>query len=254
MSETPVLESLADGVLTVTLNRPDKRNALDTATVGGLHQGLERAELDAAVRVVAIRGAGKDFCAGADLAELLDSADRSMDENRANAQRLGDVFVRMRELPKPVVAVVHGRALAGGCGLATACDLVLAHADAQFGYPEVTRGFVPAMVMAMLRRVTGEKTAVDLVMTGRILSAADAQAAGLVSRVLGADTFEAEVGTILAALARQSGSAMALIKRQLYELDGRSFTDGIRLGADVNAVARTTPDFRDAIAAFLRRK
>jgi len=254
MSDHPVLESLADGVLAVTLNRPDKRNALDAATVDGLHSALERAELDAQVRVVALRGAGKDFCAGADLAELLASADRSMDENWANAQRLGDVFVRMRALPKPVVAVVHGRALAGGCGLATACDMVLARADAQFGYPEVSRGFVPAMVMAMLRRATGEKAAFDLVMTGRVLSAAEAHAAGLVSRVLGADIFESDVSGILATLARQSVSAMALIKRQLYELDGRSFTDGIRLGADVNAVARTTPDFRDAIAAFLERK
>lgn len=252
MSEGPVLEHLADGVLTVTLNRPDKRNALDGATVAGLHAALERAELEADVRVVALRGAGKDFCAGADLAELLDSADRSMDENRANAQRLGDVFVGMRELPKPVVAVVHGRALAGGCGLATACDLVLARADAQFGYPEVSRGFVPAMVMAMLRRVTGEKTAFDLVMTGRVLSAEQAQAAGLVSRVLGVESFGGEVSVLLTTLARQSASAMALIKRQLYELDGRSFADGIRLGADVNALARTTPDFRTAIAAFLK--
>lgn len=254
MSEGPVLEHLADGVLTVTLNRPDKRNALDGATVAGLHAALERAELEADVRVVALRGAGKDFCAGADLAELLDSADRSMDENRANAQRLGDVFVGMRELPKPVVAVVHGRALAGGCGLATACDLVLARADAQFGYPEVSRGFVPAMVMAMLRRVTGEKTAFDLVMTGRVLSAEQAQAAGLVSRVLGVESFGGEVSVLLTTLARQSASAMALIKRQLYELDGRSFADGIRLGADVNAVARTTPDFRDAVATFLKNR
>jgi len=254
MSETPILESLAEGVLTVTLSRPDKRNALDSATVESVHAALERGELDAQVRVVALRGAGKDFCAGADLAELLESADRTMDENRANARRLGDVFVRMRALPKPVVAVVHGRALAGGCGLATACDMVLARADAQFGYPEVSRGFVPAMVMAMLRRVTGEKAAFDLVMTGRILSAAEAQAAGLVSRVIGTDGFEAEVAAILRALARQSASAMALIKRQLYELDGRSFVEGIRLGADVNAVARTTPDFRDAIAAFLKQK
>jgi methylglutaconyl-CoA hydratase len=160
----------------------------------------------------------------------------------------------MRELPKPVVAVVHGRALAGGCGLATACDMVLARAGAQFGYPEVSRGFVPAMVMALLRRVTGEKTAFDLVVTGRILSAHEAQAAGLVSQVLGTDRFESDVSAILTALARQSASAMALIKRQLYELDGRSFTDGIRLGAEVNAVARTTPDFRDAIAAFLKSK
>lgn len=254
MSESSVLASLADGVFTVTLSRPDKRNALDAATVEALHEALERAELDAAVRVVALRGAGKDFCAGADLAELLESADRSVDENRASAQRLGDVFIRMRELPKPVVAVVHGRALAGGCGLATACDMVLARADAQFGYPEVSRGFVPAMVMAMLRRVTGEKAAFDLVMTGRILSAAEALALGLVSRVLGTDRFETEASTILTGLAGQSASAMALIKRQLYELDGRSFAEGIRLGADVNAVARTTPDFRDAIKAFLEQK
>jgi methylglutaconyl-CoA hydratase len=253
MSDAPVLESLADGVLTVTLNRPEKRNALDGATVEGLHAALERAELDAQARVVAVRGAGKDFCAGADLGELLESADRSIEENRASAQRLGDVFVRIRELPKPVVAVVHGRALAGGCGLATACDMVLARADARFGYPEVSRGFVPAMVMAMLRRVTGEKAAFDLVMTGRIVSAAEAHDAGLVSRVLGGDTFELDVSAILSALASQSPSAMALIKRQLYELDGRSFADGIRLGADVNAVARTTPDFREAIQAFLKK-
>jgi methylglutaconyl-CoA hydratase len=221
--------------------------------IEALHAGLERADLDADVRVVVVRGAGQDFCAGADLAELLTSADRSADENRAQAQQLGNVFLRMRELPKPVVAVVHGRALAGGCGVATACDLVLAHEEAQFGYPEVRRGFVPAMVMAMLRRTTGEKAAFDLVATGRILVAVEAQRLGLVSRVLGAATFEAEVTEVAEALVAQSPTALALIKRQLYELDGRSFVDGIRLGADVNAVARATPDFRTAVAAFLKK-
>jgi methylglutaconyl-CoA hydratase len=253
MSDDRLLTALAGGVLTLTLNRPEKRNALDGATVEGLHAALERADLDAEVRVVALRGAGADFCAGADLAELLASAGRPPDENRAGAQRVGDVFVRMRALPKPVVAVVHGRALAGGCGLATACDLVLARADAQLGYPEVRRGFVPAMVMAMLRRATGEKAAFDLVATGRLLSATEAQQLGLVSRVLPAEGFETAVGDVLAVLAAASPSALALIKRQLYELDGRSFADGIRLGADVNALARTTPDFRKAIAEFLDR-
>lgn len=253
MSDDRLLVSLDGGILTLTLNRPDKRNAIDTAMIEALHAGLERADLDADVRVVVVRGAGKDFCAGADLAELLTSADRSADENRAQAQQLGNVFLRMRELPKPVVAVVHGRALAGGCGLATACDLVLAHEEAQFGYPEVRRGFVPAMVMAMLRRTTGEKAAFDLVATGRILVAVEAQRLGLVSRVLGAATFEAEVTEVAEALVAQSPTALALIKRQLYELDGRSFVDGIRLGADVNAVARATPDFRTAVAAFLKK-
>ena len=253
MSDNRLVTALDAGVLTLTLNRPDKRNAIDTAMIEALHGALERAELDAEVRVLVVRGAGKDFCAGADLAELLASADRSADENRAQAQRLGDVFVRMRDLPKPVLAAVHGRVLAGGCGLATACDLVLAHAQAEFGYPEVRRGFVPAMVMAMLRRAVGEKVAFDLVATGRIVSATEAHHLGLVSRVLDPGAFEAEVAEAAASLATQSPTALALIKRQLYELDGRSFADGIRLGADVNALARATPDFRRAVAAFLKQ-
>src|SRR5213075_1952621 len=113
---------------------------------------LERAELDAAVRLVALRGAGRDFCAGMDLNELLASADHTLEQNRQAALHCASLFVRMRKLPKPTVALVHGRALAGGCGLATACDLILAAESAQFGYPEVQRGFVPAIVMTMLRR------------------------------------------------------------------------------------------------------
>ncbi len=254
MSDERVLVSLSQGILGLTLNRPDKRNALDAPTVDGLRTVLERAELDADVRVVALRGAGKDFCAGADLAELLASADNTMAQNVTHAMHLGEVFTGMRELPKPVVAVVHGRVLAGGCGLASACDLVLAHSDATFGYPEVRRGFVPAMVMAMLRRAVGEKVAVDLVMTGRLLSADEAAAVGLVSRVIDADGFEDRVAEILRRLADSSASALALIKRQLYELDGLSFADGIALGARVNATARSTPDFAEAIARFLDKR
>ena len=129
----PLRTELAAGVLTLTLDRPDKRNALDTSLIDALATALERADLDAEVRVVALRGAGKDFCAGADLQELLDSADRSPEENDASALRLGQVFLAIRRLPKPVVAVVQGRALAGGAGLATACDLVLAGAGVQRG-------------------------------------------------------------------------------------------------------------------------
>ena len=239
--------------MTLTLNRPAKRNALDTPTLAGLEEALVTAELDADVRVVALRGAGKDFCAGADLDELLASASRTIDENEAAALRMGGVFVRIRQLPKPVVAVVHGRVLAGGCGLATACDLVLAPASAVFGYPEIQRGFVPAMVMTMLRRAVGEKIAFDLAATGRILSAAEAGAAGLVSRVIPDTDFERVTGEVLGALAGASASALALTKRQFHELDGLPFEEGIRLGAKVNALARAHPDFRTAIAAFLKQ-
>jgi methylglutaconyl-CoA hydratase len=253
MSADRVQGALAGGVLTLTLNRPDKRNAIDSGMVEALLQSLERAELDAEVRVVAVRGAGPDFCAGADLEELLASVERTPDENVQSALRLGEVFLRMRALPKPVVAVVHGRALAGGCGLATACDLVLAREDAQLGYPEVRRGFVPAMVLAMLRRIVGEKVAFDLVATGRILTAEEARHLGLVSRAIPPARFDGEVAEVLGTLAGASPTALALIKRQLYELDGRTFEGGIRLGAEVNALARTTPDFRTAIATFLKQ-
>lgn len=248
-----MLVSVAGAILTATLNREDKRNAIDTAMIDALLGTLERADLDAAVRVVAIRGAGRDFCAGMDLNELLASADQSLDQNRKAALHFAEIFVRMRRLPKPVVALVQGRALAGGCGLATACDLILASESAQFGYPEVQRGFVPAIVMTMLRRTIGEKIAFDLATTGRLLDGTEAAAAGLASRVYDDADFEEQAGEVLRVLAEASASALAFTKQQFYQLDGLDFEAGLRLGADVNAVSRSTPDFRAALSAFLRK-
>jgi methylglutaconyl-CoA hydratase len=246
-----VILSRAGGIATLTLDRPEKRNALDRATVAELKTALTTCDLAGDVRVIVLRGAGKDFCAGADLAELLASVDLPAEENERRAMELGEVFLALRETPKPTVAVVRGRALAGGCGLATACDLVIAHPDAVFGYPEIDRGFVPAMVMGILRRAVGEKVAFDLAATGRSLDAASAERLGLISRVLPAKGFEGEVTKLLSHLAAASPSALALVKQQFTRLDGMGFAEGIRLGAQVNAVARRSPDFRKAVAAFL---
>ena len=251
---TDVLRTrMQEGVFTLTLNRPDKRNALSSDLIGRLTAALETADLDSDVRVVVLRGEGRDFCAGADLAELLASAGRDVGENEADALRLGELFLRLRRLPKPVVAVVHGNALAGGCGLATACDLVVAAESARFGYPEIQRGFVPAMVLAMLRRLVGEAVAFDLVGTGRILGARDAAALGLVARVAVDAELEEVVESLVRPLATGSASALALTKQLLYQLDGRDFAQSIRLAARVNAIARTTPDFRERIERFLAR-
>lgn len=253
MSPGPLRLELGGGVLTLTLDRPDKRNALSAALIAALHTGLERADFDPDVRVVALRGAGKDFCAGADLDELLASADLPPADNEAAALGLGTLFSRMRRLPKPIVAVVHGRALAGGAGLVTACDLAIAAEGAQLGYPEIQRGFVPAMVMTLLRRAVGEKTALDLVLTGRVLSAREAQGAGLLSRVVPEAELDGQAGAMLAGLAAASPTALALTKQLFYQLDGRGFDDGVALGARVNAAARQTPDFRAALERFLQR-
>jgi len=251
--EPRVLVGREGGIATLVLNRPDKRNALDRQTIAELRAAITACDLAADVRVVVLRGAGEDFCAGADLAELLASVELPPEEIERRATELGDVFVALRALPKVTVAVVRGCALAGGCGLATACDLVLAHPAAQFGFPEIQRGFVPAMVLTMLRRVAGEKLAFDLAATGRVLSAADALRAGLVSRIVAARRFEANVTKLLASLAGLSASALAMTKQLFYRLEGTGFAEGVRLGAQVNALARQTPDFRAGIAAFLKK-
>jgi len=202
-----VLYGRVEGVVTLTLNRPEKRNAMNGALVEGLKDGLARAREDDDARVVALRGAGKDFCSGADLAELEKIADMGREESIADAMRMGELFMGMREHPLPIVAVVTGRALAGGCGLATACDLVLAHEDAQLGYPEVHLGFVPAMVMAILRRKLGESRAFDLVTGGHRIDAAEAHRIGLVNRVLPDEGFEDAVAEFLSGLAAKPASA-----------------------------------------------
>ncbi len=241
------------GVATLTLNRPEKRNALDGQTVAELREALA-AERGDELRVVVIRGAGPDFCAGADLAELERMAgDGDPMRNLSDARALGDLFIEMRRHPLPIVAVVHGNAIAGGAGLATACDLVLARDDAVFGYPEVHLGFVPAMVMALLRRSASEKVAFELVARGERISAAEAERLGLVNRVFAPDTFEEEVREYVGGLAARSASAVGLIKRLLYGMDGLSFEEAIARGAEVNVLARLTGDAQEGVRRFLKR-
>lgn len=245
---------VTDGIATLTLNRPAKRNALNGELVDALHDALGEVAGDPAVRVVALRGAGKDFCAGADLAELERIAGMGAEESLADAQRMGDLFVALRTLDRPVVAVVHGKALAGGAGLATACDLVLAREDAVFGYPEVHLGFVPAMVMTILRRKLGESRAFELVARGRRIDAHEAHALGLANHVFPEAAFPEAVASYLQELAALPPSALALTKRLLYGLDGIPFEEGIARGAEVNAVARMTSACREGVRRFLEGK
>lgn len=253
MSDAVLLERVEDGVATLTLNRPEKRNALNAELVEALKGALDRTAADERVRVVLLMGAGKDFCSGADLSELERIAAMSREENLEDARSLGALFSAMRAHPRPIVAAVRGRALAGGCGLATACDLVLAHEEAQLGYPEVHLGFVPAMVMAILRRKVGESRAFELAAGGHRIGAAEAQRIGLVNQVFRAASFEADVRAYVAGLAERPPSALRLTKALLYQLDDLDFEAGIDRAAEVNVEARMTDACREGVRAFLDR-
>jgi len=237
----------------ITLARPEKRNALDRATAEELAEALF-ALSESAVRVVALDAEGPDFCAGADLEALEAMLDSPRQGHIEDAKALGHVFHTIRRMEKPVVALVKGRAFAGGAGLASACDIVLAREDARFAYPEVAIGFVPAMVMTMLRRSVGEKHAFDLVSTGRVLSAEEAERIGLVSRVFSSAEFDKASSAVLEGLATSSPSALAATKTLFYKLDNMTFLDGISAGIVANADARATPDFRDGVKRFTGRR
>jgi methylglutaconyl-CoA hydratase len=237
----------------ITLARPEKKNALDRTTANELADALF-ALSESPVKVVAIDAEGSDFCAGADLGALEQMLDAPRQEHLDDAKALGHVFHTIRRMDKPVVALVRGRAYGGGAGLATACDIVLAHEDARFAYPEITVGFVPAMVMTMLRRSVGEKQAFDLVSTGRILSAEEAKQIGLVSRVFASREFDPLCKAVLEQLSKQSATSMAATKALFYKLDNIGFLDGISAGIVANADARATSDFREGVKRFTNRK
>lgn len=246
-----VVNIIDDGtVRVIELNRPDKRNALNDELVSALKDALETADKDESLRAVVIRGAGKDFCSGADLSSIQKIASASYEENVEDAKQLAQLFELIRKVRVPVIAAVHGRALAGGAGLAFGCDLVVAARSARFGFPEVKIGFVPAMVAAIVRRNLGEKKSFELLTRGDEFSAEEALSLGLINAVLETEADALEYATHYA---RVSGSAVAMTKRLLYDIDGDDISTAIAKGVETNARARMTDDCKKGIAKFLEK-
>jgi methylglutaconyl-CoA hydratase len=242
--------SVDAGIASITLNRPEKRNALNPELIAALSEALAISSRDSKVRVVLIAGTGKDFCAGLDLLGLDGGNEADSLEHLASAQRLADVLLAIRRHPRPVVAVVHGRALGGGAGIATACDLILAADSAAIGYPEVKIGFVPAIVGALLRRSVTEKRMFELLAGGEPVAAREAQAIGLVNQVFPDAEFEARVKAYVQNLACKSASALSLTKQLLYHTDGMTLEKAIEAGVMMNAVSRSTEDAKRGFAEF----
>ncbi|MFN0139464.1 MAG: enoyl-CoA hydratase/isomerase family protein [Pyrinomonadaceae bacterium] len=235
----------------IELNRPEKRNALNDELIAALKDALREADGDESLRAIVIRGAGKDFCSGADLSSIQKIATASYEENLEDARSLAELFLLIRKVRVPVIAAVHGRALAGGFGLALSCDLIFAHEDAKFGFPEAKIGFVPAMVAAILRRNMSEKDAFATLTLGYEIRAGELRDRGIVEGTIHGEDFDSEIIAIAKQYEKLSASAVAMTKRLLYDIDGLEFSRAVEKGVITNAEARMTDDCKAGIAKFL---
>jgi methylglutaconyl-CoA hydratase len=253
MSEL-VLYEVKGPAAVVTLNRADRRNALSRALIREIGEAVARAESDQAARVMILTGAGGSFCAGMDLAELQESMGASEDESPVweDAQRLGAVYEKIYRCSKPTIAAVTGAAVAGGAGLASVCDLCVCDEGSKLGYPEVRRGLVAAMVMPHLLRHVGERMARWLLLTGEMITAAEAERAGLVNAV-------AEKGKVMDTalawarmLAEGGPRALALTKDLLGRFSGQALS--VTEAARASAAPRLTDECRQGLEAFFSKK
>jgi len=240
------------GVARITIDRPDRRNAISPDVVAGLSDSLERAEADDSTRAVVLTGSGdKAFCAGGDLGSMSDAGKVEQHDRRAE---VGQLFLQMRRSRLPIVARVNGHALAGGFGLMLACDLIVAADDAQMGTPETNIGLWPFMITSVIQRDIPRKLALELMLTGRRLSAAEAQSWGFVNRVVPRDQLDGAVHELTTELATKSPLISALGKRSFYRAEDMDFADALDYLAGMLTVCLESEDTLEGITAFLQKR
>src|ERR1700691_3256380 len=220
-----------DGAIaTITLNRPDKRNAISSTMIDELLGALNVADNDGAVRVLILTGAGKSFCSGMDLETLQSIANQTGAQNLADSRQMARMFHRIYSFPKPLITAVNGAAVAGGCGIATFSDITLAVPEAKFGYTEVRIGFIPALVSVLVRRQMGEKRARELLLTGAIIDAAEAFRLGMVTEIVSADNLLQRAHEVAAKFLEASPTSLRRTKRLLLQYNDKEGNQEIELG------------------------
>jgi len=253
MSYETLLTSLEDGVARIVLNRPDARNALSRTMLAELETALAAYEGDPAARVLVLSGAGdKAFCAGADLRGAGDRG--STLEAREAFSALPRILERLARMRTPVIAQVHGWALAGGCGLAAGCDLVVAADDARFGLPEIKVGVLPLIVMAPILRAVGRKRGMLMVLSGEPVSAQEAFELGLVSLVVPRGELAARTGALAAKLAALSPTALGLAKEAAFTLQDMDYEGSLRYLRELTTLVFLSDDAKEGIAAFFEKR
>lgn len=247
-----IITNLKDRIGSITLNRPEKRNALDDLMVGELKTAFLKLNEDENCRVIIIKANGEAFCAGADLAYLQKLQKNTYDENLGDSNELMELYKMIYRSKKIVISQVQGHAIAGGCGLATVCDFCFAIPHAMFGYTEVKIGFIPAIVSVFLRNKIGEAATRKLLLTGSLITADEAHQMQIVTKIENPDKLEAAVNEFAQTLANTtSPQAIQLTKQLLADLNGMSFDEGLNYAATMNAKARATADCKKGISSFL---
>ncbi len=250
--ETLIIE-IEGAIATLILNRPEKRNAISHKMIAEILEALDEVEKVPAL-VLILTGAANVFCAGMDLQALKDFRSQSDAEIVADARRIATLFRRLYSFPKPTIAAVNGPAIAGGCGLATVCDFTLAVPEAKFGYTEVRVGFIPAIVSSYVVRQIGEKRARDLLLSGRIFSAAEAKDMGIVNELLEYDKLLPRAQELAHSLAEMSPVALAHTKRLLLKFSEEELDRETEMAVEASARVRKTTDFKEGLAAFLEKR
>ena len=244
-----------DGAIaTITLDRPDKRNAISSTMIEELLEVLNAADGDAAVRVLILTGAGRAFCSGMDLETLQTIAGQTTEQNLADSRQMARMFHRLYAFPKPLITAVNGAAVAGGCGIATFSDITLAVPEAKFGYTEVRIGFIPALVSVLVRRQMGEKRARELLLTGQIIDAAEALRLGMVTEIVAAENLLQRAHEVAAKFLEASPTSLRRTKRLLLQYNEKEVTQEIEMATQENAAIRATDDFREGLASFLEKR
>jgi methylglutaconyl-CoA hydratase len=241
-------------VRTITLQRPERRNALTATMIAELTEAFRAFAADEASLVLVMTGAGEAFCSGLDLEELQKMATQSDEAQRASSDSIATMLRTLYDCPRPTIAAVNGAAVAGGMGLATICDFTYAVPDARFGYPEVKIGFIPAIVSAFLRNQVGEKQALDLLLTGRLISAEEAQQMGLVTNIVEPASLMGAVDELASLLLKNSPASIAATKGLLRAQQSEQLTRDLQSAADANAAMRKTADFAEGLSSFLEKR
>ncbi len=241
------------GVKTITLNRPEKRNALNAEIIGELLQAFAAAS-ECECGVVVLTGAGPAFCAGLDMEQLASVEGRTVEEHRRDSELMAGVLRALHDFPKPVIAAVNGAAIAGGMGLATIADFTIASPDAKFGYTEVRVGFVPAIAASFMIRQFGEKRTRDLLLSGRLLKAQEALELGLITQVVAEPELLPTAYALARGLLQNSPQAMQAVKKLLAKHSSRRLDEELEDSIAVNTQQRSMEDFKEGVAAFLHHR